>query len=426
MRDDVRERLTGLGRAAERAAGPVAFERIRLRARRRRRAQALSAVALCVAVAAGVGVSLAQIAGPSRTIGPVHHGSSPHPSPPRIPSPSVPTPAPTHQLAARQIAEDPRSSVLDTTVFPRDTNQAATLWTLGAAGPRAQVALATTVDGYQHVRYVPLPAPDRRDCTSVRALGHDEFWLGCASSAFLVRGDGTVEVARHGRARPRVPDAAVLVSGLSTAIKVGSDWVDAGGLLHAVPVPVSVWLEHAPDGRMWGLTGATNQLYWSIDGGRTWSHRALPRVPAGGTEGYLLVKTAVPGTMVVAHGTESAMFHPDSLLVYGPHGGLQQQVPVKVGLVDSAMVTPDGSLVMELYNEPDGRSGLFRAPAGHWADLHKVMDLPTDAAGRPAAALWMGSSQDTSGRPVVWAVFRSGVLATSTDEGQSWATRSLR
>ena len=424
MREDIQDQLAELGRAAERAAAPVGFDGIRRRARRRRRAQTLSAAVLCV-VAAGVGLSIDQATSPGRTIGPVHHGS-PQPSPPTPPAHQTPSPTPSARLTARQIVEDPRSFVLESTVFPGDVNQAATLWMLGPAGSRARVALTTTVDGYQHVHYVPLPAADGRDCTGVRALGNHEFWLRCAVHDFLVLGDGTVEVAKHSRTEPRVPDDAVLVSAPLTRIDVGSEWFDAAGVLHDVPAPGSVWLVHAPDGRIWGLTSRTHQLVWSTDGGRTWSRRPLPRVPAGGTEGYALVKTAVPGTMVVARGSEQAMFHPDSLLVYGANGDLQQQVAVDAGLMDTAVVTPDGSLVMELYNEPNGTSGLFRAPAGHWADLQKVLDLPTDAAGRPAAALWMDSSREPSGKPLTWAVFRSGVLATSSDDGQTWSTRSIR
>ena len=421
MHDDIQTRLTDLGRAAEQAAAPVGFEGIRRRARRRR-AHTVSTAVLCVLAAAGAGVGIGQATSAHRLLGPVHHGSqTPQPSP----TPPVRTPTPRID-SARRIAENPHSFVLASTVFPGDADQAATLWELGPADPKAQVAMTTTVDGYAHVRYVPLPKRHAGSCTDVRAIGNDEFWLGCDTQAFLVHGDGTVQVASTSRTSNRVPHDAVLVSAPLIRIEVGSEWFDAGGLLHHVPAPVSVWLVHAPDGRIWGLTGSTNKLYWSTDGGRTWSHRALPRVPAGGTEGYALVKTALPGTMVVAHGSEQTMFHPDSLLVYGHNGALEQQVAVHAGLMDSAMVTPDGSLVMELYNEPNGSSGIFRGAPAHWADLHKVLDLPANAAGRPAGSLWMGSSVNTSGKPSLWAVFTSGVLATSTDDGRTWSTRSIR
>ena len=209
---------------------------------------------------------------------------------------------------------------------------------------------------------------------------------------------------------------------------MGSEWVDAGGLLHDVPAPGSVWLVHAPDGRIWGLTSRTNKLVWSTDGGRTWSQRPLPRVPAGGSEAYEVVPTAVPGEMVLARGAAQTVFSPKTVLLFGSTGKLLQRNHLSLGnaAMDSAAVTPDGSLVMELYAEPNGDSGIFRATAGNWTDLRKVMRLPTAADGRPAAAMWMGSSLDPSGQPVMWAVFRSGELATSTDDGQTWTTQSIR
>lgn len=438
MRDDVQERLTGLGRAAERAAGPVAFDRIRARARRRRRAQALSAAALCVAVAAGIGVTAGQAGGPARTLGPVHHGS-PHPSPPVTPSPTVPSPTRTQAaaLTAQQIAEDPRSFVVASSVFPGDTGQAATLWELGPAGRKAQFALTTTVDGYRHVRYVPLPSSYGRDCNDVRAVGAGLFWLSCGSRQLLVGSDGAVTVPTRGAPASQMPRDAVLVSQPRLNGKGANwNWFDAQGVMHALDVPLSgsEWLVQAPDGRIWGIDYSNPDhadLVWSTDGGRGWTARPLPRVAAGGSTTYEVVPTAEPGQMVVARGSAETVFRPHSLLRYGRATELHQKVTrvtfsTDPGVMDSAVVTPDGSLVMELYNEPHGDSGLYRAAAGHWTDLHKVMDLPTDAAGRPAGSLWMGNSVNPSGKPSVWVVFTSGMLATSTDDGQTWTTRSLR
>lgn len=435
MPDDIQERLTGLGRAAEQAAAPVAFERIRQRARRRHRAQTLSAGLLCVAVAAGVGVTLTHAGGSSRTVGPVHHGS-PHPSPPATPSPTVPSPTqtPATRLTAQQVVEDPRSFVVASTVFPGDANQAATLWELGPAGRKAQFALTTTVDGYQHVRYVDLPAPYRRDCTDVRAIGNHRFWLSCANQELMVGSDGSVTVPPHGSTSSQVPGDAVLVSQpLLDGKGAVWSWSDSQGVMHPLDVPVTgpTWLVHAPDGRIWGLdywAADRAKLTWSTDGGRTWSSGPLPPLPTGRSGTYEVVPTAVPGQMVIARGTAETVFVPHSILMFGSAGQKlhRNHLDTRHASMDSAVVTSEGSLVMELYNEPDGRSGLFRAPAGHWADLHKVMDLPTDADGRPAGLLWMGSSLDPSGQPVTWAVFRSGELATSTDDGQTWTTQSIR
>lgn len=430
MRDDIQHRLADLGRAAERAAAPVGFDGVRRRALRRRRARTLSAVVLCIVAAAGAGLGLRQAAGPGRAPGPVHHGRL-HPSPtPTAPTPtSSPSPA---RLTARQIVADPRSFVVASSVDPHDVAQAATLWMLGPAGAKTQVAIATTSDGYRHVSYVPLPEQYGRDCDDVRALGHQHFWLSCGSRQLLVGSDGSVTVPSRGAPAGQMPNDAGLVA--QPGLGKGADWswLDSQGVMHAlnVPLPGPTWLVHASDGRIWGIAfGQTNNLVWSTDGGRSWSSRALPGPSSSHTsDAYEIVPTAVPGRMVLARGVAETVFSPHSILTFGSDGQQLQQVGVSTGhaSMDSAVVTPDGSLVMELYDEPDGSSGLFRGAPGHWTELHKVMDLPTDAAGRPAAARWMGSTRDSSGQPLLWAVFGSGVLATSTDDGRTWTTRSMR
>jgi len=88
----------------------------------------------------------------------------------------------------------------------------------------------------------------------------------------------------------------------------------------------------------------------TTDGGRTWSSRPLPPLPTGRSDTYEVVPTAVPGQMVIARGTAETVFAPHSILVFGSTGQKLQRNHLDTGhaSMDSAVVTPDGSLVMEL------------------------------------------------------------------------------
>jgi hypothetical protein len=426
MRDDIQQSLADLGHAAQRAAAPVGFAGIRRRARRRRRAQAVSAVALCV-VAAGAGLGIDQATGSHGSVGPVHHGS-PHPSPTTAPTPD--TPSPTPRLSARQIVEDPDAFVVASTVDPHDVRQAATLWGLGRSGPMEQFAVTETTDDYHHVQYVPVRY---RFCEDIRAVGAQRFWLSCGGRhQLLVGSDGSATAARVDLRPAPVPGDAVLVwpvpKGRGGAVW---GWVDQQGAMRQLEATGPLSLVHAPDGRIWGLdyqAAVNGRLIWSTDDGRSWSSRTLPG-PGVTTNAYVIVPTAVPGRMVLARGVPETMFRPHSLLVLGPNGEQLRKVTFgrDPGAVEGMLVTGDGTLILELYNEPEGgRSGLYRAASGAWRDPQKVLDPPTRPSGQTAGSSWMGSSRDSSGRPVVWAVFDSGVLATSTDDGRTWTTHSIR